>query len=169
VLRIAVSIAVAGSLVACEKRKEETPAAKPAVGAMTKEPVVEFGWYDVPASAVLATELEAQAKIAAAGGRRPVAYLHADWCGPCKAIEKTVRTDERMVAAFKGMHVISLDVDAIDGEAIDRHGLRSDSIPVFFTLDGNGKPTGARIDGGAWNEDVPANMAPPLAAFFAAR
>jgi hypothetical protein len=38
---------------------------------------------------------------------------------------------------------------------------------VFFKLDASGKPTGDRIDGGAWGDNVPENMAPPLKAFFA--
>ena len=46
--------------------------------------------------------------------------------------------------------------------------LSSSSIPVFFALDASGKPTGRKIDGGAWDENVPANMAPKLGAFFGA-
>ena len=41
------------------------------------------------------------------------------------------------------------------------------AIPVFYKLDANGKPTGDKIDGGAWGDNIPDNMAPPLKAFFA--
>ena len=42
-------------------------------------------------------------------------------------------------------------------------------IPVFFQVDAAGNPTGRSIDGNAWGENVPANMAPPLKQFFQAR
>jgi hypothetical protein len=39
---------------------------------------------------------------------------------------------------------------------------------VFFAVDAKARPTGAKIDGGAWGEDIPRNMAPPLERFFEA-
>jgi hypothetical protein len=60
-----------------------------------------------------------------------------------------------------------MDVDAVDPQALDAAKLTSSAIPVFFKLDASGKPTGEKIDGGAWGDNAPDNMAPPLAAFFA--
>jgi hypothetical protein len=39
-------------------------------------------------------------------------------------------------------------------------------IPIFFEVDASGKPTGRFVTGGAWGEDIPENMAPPVKAFF---
>lgn len=171
-IRSSIAAAIAVTLtIGCEKRGERDEPAPPTPpsGAAPAVPAVDFAWYDVAATRSLADELAAQAKLAQAAGKQPFAYLHADWCPPCKAIEQTVRRDERMIRAFAGTHIISIDIDAIDPVQIDAHGLHSKSIPAFFRLDGKGAPTGARIDGGAWQEDIPANMAPPLAAFFAGR
>ena len=74
--------------------------------------------------------------------------------------------DARMSDAFAGTYLISIDIDEwsqqLAGTAFD-----SSSIPVFYELDEKAKPTGRKIDGGAWAENIPANMAPPLKAFFA--
>jgi hypothetical protein len=72
-----------------------------------------------------------------------------------------------MVDAFKGTAIAMIDIDAADPKALSAHGLESAAIPVFFKLDDAGKPTGDKIDGGAWGDNIPANMAPPLKAFFA--
>lgn len=121
-----------------------------------------------PSQGVL-TELIAAANTRArAAHLKPFVELRADWCGPCKELEASL-TDERMVAAFAGTHIISLDVDAW-GKQLGEAGLDPDEgIPAFFELDADGKPTGRKIDGGAWDDNVPANMAPLLAAFFAGK
>lgn len=111
--------------------------------------------------------LAAFAKEANAAGLKPYAYLHASWCGPCNAIEETHTTDARMADAFKRTAIALIDIDANDLQVLAAAGMDGRAIPVFFKLDANGKPTGDRIDGGAWGNNVPENMAPPLKAFFA--
>jgi hypothetical protein len=37
---------------------------------------------------------------------------------------------------------------------------------VYFKLDENGNQTGEVIDGGAWGEDIPENIAPVMDKFF---
>jgi thiol-disulfide isomerase/thioredoxin len=111
--------------------------------------------------------LAAFAKEAGAAGLKPYAYLHAEWCGPCRAIEKTHAADPQMVDAFKGTAIALIDIDAVDPKVLAAAGMESSAIPVFFKLDASGKPTGDRIDGGAWGDNIPENMAPPLKAFFA--
>lgn len=117
-----------------------------------------------PSAGDLQKVLSAEAAKAKAKGLKPIAELSATWCGPCKALKKSL-DDPRMKAAFKGTYVVQLDIDAW-GKQLATAGLSSRSIPVFFALDDQGKPTGRTIDGGAWKEDVPANMAPPLDRFF---
>jgi hypothetical protein len=43
---------------------------------------------------------------------------------------------------------------------------RFKGIPVYFKLDAKGQPTGEAIDGGAWGEDIPENIAPVMDEFF---
>ena len=73
--------------------------------------------------------------------------------------------DERMKQAFAGTYIIRMNHDHWSPKLAGT-GLESTSIPVFFDLDDQGKPTGRKIDGGAWGENTPENMAPPLRAYF---
>ena len=68
-----------------------------------------------------------------------------------------------MVDAFQGTYIIQADVDSW---GFPPRGWDFTGIPVFFALDASGNPTGETIDGGAWGENIPENMAPPLKAFF---
>ena len=112
----------------------------------------------------LETVLRTEVAKAKAQGLRPYVELWATWCKPCAAIKKSL-DDPRMKAAFKGTYVVQLDIDAW-GKKLTAAGFHSSAIPVFFTIDDEGKPTGRTIDGGAWEEDIPENMAPPLDRFF---
>ena len=122
----------------------------------------ELAWKVVDGPEALA----AFAKDAAAANLKPYAYLHAEWCGPCKALEKT-HTEPLMADAFTGTAIALIDIDKVDPKVLSGAGMESSAIPVFFKLDASGKPTGDKIDGGAWGDNIPANMAPPLKAFFA--
>jgi thiol-disulfide isomerase/thioredoxin len=128
-----------------------------------KAPTGDLAWKVIDGPEALA----AFAKDAGAANLKPYAYLHAEWCGPCKAIEKTHAADPQMVEAFKGTAVALIDIDKVDPKELSAAGMEASAIPVFFKLDASGKPTGDRIDGGAWGDNVPENMAPPLKAFFA--
>jgi hypothetical protein len=69
-----------------------------------------------------------------------------------------------MVDAFDGVYRVKLDRDVWEAQ-LEGVRLRSSAIPVFFELADDGTPTGRKIDGGAWAENIPANMAPPLKKF----
>ena len=68
-----------------------------------------------------------------------------------------------MVDAFRGMYIIQADVDAW---GFPPTGWDFDGIPIFYALDSDVKSTGATIDGNAWGDNIPENMAPPLKTFF---
>ena len=70
-----------------------------------------------------------------------------------------------MLDAFSGTYIIQLDADTW-GKKLKGTKFTVKAIPVLFELGKDGKPTGRKIDGGAWGEDIPKNMAPPLKAFF---
>jgi hypothetical protein len=118
-----------------------------------------------PSQGTIGVLLEAEATKAKSMSLKPFAEFRADWCGPCVAIEKSMN-DARMVDAFVGTYVVHLDVDAWGSKDLAGTGFHPSAIPVFYELDDRGKPTGRTIDGGAWGENVPENMAPPLKAFF---
>ena len=119
-----------------------------------------------PSDAALTAVLKAEIPKAKELGRKPYAYFYADWCGPCKALRKSLDDqDPLMMDAFRGTYIIQLDADTW-GKKPEAKPFAVKAIPVLFELDKNGKPTGRKIDGGAWGEDIPVNMAPPLKAFF---
>jgi hypothetical protein len=147
---------------------------KPAVTDITS---VDYQWTDespapdtfsviriAPGPAKVKEILKAEAQKAAALGRDPYVEFYADWCPPCNAIKKNLN-DPRMVDAFAGTYIIKLDTDDW-GEKLSGTGLYVPAIPAFYELDANGAPTGRMITGAAWGEDVPANIAPPMKAFF---
>ena len=74
--------------------------------------------------------------------------------------------NELMMKTFEGVYLIKIDVDEWSVRIISRSGFKFDGIPIFFKLDKDGKPNGERIDGSAWAENIPKNMAPVMDRFF---
>lgn len=128
-------------------------------------PKQPFTWVELePRQGTLAAQLATHCQAAAASGRDPFVELTAIWCAPCQALRKHL-DDPLMVDAFTGTYVISVDVDLF-GEQLSPNGLTAYGVPTIFALGPDCSPTGATITGGAWEEDIPANMAPALKAFF---
>ncbi|MDQ3337464.1 MAG: hypothetical protein M4D80_20060 [Myxococcota bacterium] len=142
-------------LVACSRAEPERAA-----------PITAAAWFEADPEKSLGATLAEQAQIAVKNGKKPHAYLHAAWCPPCVEIEKTRGTNPKMRAAFAGVHIIAIDVDDIDVKQIEAAGMKAVVIPIFYRLDDKGVPTGTSLDGGAWGDNVPDNMAPPLTAYF---
>ncbi len=120
-----------------------------------------------PADGKLDEMLATEAEKAVAAGLLPVVEFDADWCPPCVAINKHLEAkNELMLKAYDGTYIIKLDVDKWDWDNGKVENFSFEAIPVYFKLDRQGKPTGEIIDGGAWNEDIPVNIAPVMDAFF---
>ena len=115
----------------------------------------------------LPTLLADEAQKAAALGRLPVVEFDATWCPPCQAIDEAIKADNKLILnAYAETYVIRLDVDEWGWGDSQLHDFQFNGIPVFFKLDAEGKQTGEIIDGGAWGEDIPENIAPVMDNFF---
>ena len=99
--------------------------------------------------------------------KKHVVYIGATWCDPCRQL-KRYRHDPRMVDAFAGSVIVVLDADEWHDEELDVLKLSDGTLPVFFAVDAHGKALGPSINGGAWGDNIPENMAPPLKRFFRA-
>lgn len=162
------------AMTACSSSSSETPGPDPVkTGAATGQGksggapgegrgfvVTQIKPATVPA---LTEQIQAEVKKAKAQGLAPYVEFWATWCGPCMAIKKSL-DDPRMAAAFKGTYIIQIDADSTP--RLDGTGFSAGVIPIFYEVGDDGKPTGRKIDGGAWGDNVPANMAPPLDKFF---
>ena len=114
----------------------------------------------------LQSQLAIEAKKAQALGQTPFIEFDATWCPPCQKITAALaRKDALMLRAYSGIYLVHADVDQW-GWNNPQAGFTFDGIPVFYRLDADGKPTGEMIDGGAWGEDIPENIAPVLQDFF---
>lgn len=120
-----------------------------------------------PKDGDLQTILKNESQKASALGLTPIAYFGADWCPPCRAIEAALEEkNELMLEAYRGTYIIELDVDEWGWDNGRVGDFTFDFIPVYFKLDADGNQTGEVIDGGAWGEDIPENIAPVMDKFF---
>jgi thiol:disulfide interchange protein len=120
-----------------------------------------------PKDGDLQTMLAQESQKAAALGLMPVVEFDATWCPPCQAIDEGLKSrNELMLNAYAGTYIIKLNVDEwgwVDGKVQNFH---FDGIPVYFKLDAQGQQTGEVIDGNAWGDNIPENIAPPMDKFF---
>ena len=120
-----------------------------------------------PNDGELNTMLADEAQKATALGQIPVVEFDATWCPPCQAIDNAIREDNDLILkAYADAYVIRLDVDEWGWGGSELHDFQFDAIPVYFKLDPEGRRTGKVIDGGAWGEDIPENIAPVMGEFF---
>jgi len=117
-----------------------------------------------PMAGELGRVLADEAQKAKALGLRPFVEIGATWCAPCLKLKESLK-HPKIVDALQGAYIIRLDLDAWNDQ-LPRVGLGTESVPVFFQLGTDGRPTGKRITGAAWNEDTPEGMAPPIKAFL---
>lgn len=95
--------------------------------------------------------------------RKPVLFFTATWCAPCKKFKSSL-IDSLMQDALRDVTFIMIDADL---DAAQEHITKKYSVsafPTFIKVDASGTSL-KKIDGGAWDEDVPANMAPVMKKF----
>ncbi len=157
---------------------DKTPAQAPAVAEPTQSTSQQnedslstpLGFTVVrlhPKDGDLQTMLAGEAQKALGLGQIPVVEFDATWCPPCLAIDAALESkNELMLNAYYGTYLIKLDVDEWGWNNGRVHDFRFDAIPVYFKLDEQGLQTGEVIDGSAWGEDIPENIAPVMDKFF---
>ncbi|MBL8911774.1 MAG: hypothetical protein JNM17_13865 [Archangium sp.] len=126
----------------------------------------DFKFGAPPPGLPIAEQLASWAREAAAARRVACVYLTASWCPPSVKLEKSLG-NPLMTNALRGVNFATYDIDDF-GNELSAAGFPAHTVPVFFVLDAEGKRTGASITGGAWGENTPENMAPPLQRFFEA-
>jgi hypothetical protein len=120
-----------------------------------------------PGDGNLQTLLAEEAQKAVELGLMPVVEFDATWCPPCQVIDEGLKTgNELLLKAYAGTYIIRMDVDEWGWGDSNLHDFAFDGIPVYFKLDAQGQPTGEVIDGNAWGENIPENIAPPMDEFF---
>ena len=171
-LLLAASLSVATLTGGCSKdNKAPTSSSSTATcatttGAVAATKTASASWAVVGKGGDLGALVRAEAVKAQAAGKKPVVYIGAGWCPPCAAIKK-YKADTQMVAAFERAYIIELDVDDWQADDLAALHYNAKAVPIFIAVDKDAKAKGPTIDGGAWGDNIPANMAPPLTKFFA--
>jgi len=151
--------------------QKASPTLNPEISSSENEQILELAELTIVRLHRQAGDLQAmladESKKAAALGQMPVVEFDATWCPPCLAIDSAIEArNELMLSAYGGTYIIKLDVDEWGWNNGQVENFRFDAIPVYFKLDADGNQTSEVIDGGAWGEDIPENIAPVMDEFF---
>jgi thiol-disulfide isomerase/thioredoxin len=118
-----------------------------------------------PTQGALTPLLVAQVERARTKGLVPVVEFYADWCAPCRAFQRHLE-DPLIKEALRGAYLVKLNMDdwhdKLPGTGFDVH-----TIPSFYMVSANGRPTGKMLDGDKWGRvATPAIMSASLAKFL---
>lgn len=124
-------------------------------GAVT---VVDVGVSETSLTAAL---LNQQKKAEARGQTLLVMTVNAN-CDPCDGVSGAL-PDPRMQTALARVRLVRVNIDVFRDE-LDKLRIQHDRWPGFFLLGPDLSPQDA-IDGGEWDDDIAANIAPVLNPF----
>ena len=110
----------------------------------------------------LAEELRNQGAQAAKAGKTLLVMTTTTACNRCRGVDGSLR-DPSMQVALARVLLVRVDREAFEEDS-ERLHIPTDRFPGFFLLSPNGTPRDG-IDGGEWDDDIAANIAPVLGAF----
>jgi hypothetical protein len=110
----------------------------------------------------LSEELARQRADAAKEGETVVVMTTEGRCDPCRGVDASL-SDNRLQSALSKVRLLRVDVIAFH-EDLEALRIPDERIPGFFLLAPDLTPRDG-IDGGEWDADIPANIAPVLSAF----
>lgn len=108
--------------------------------------------------------LRAQVERARAKQLRPVIEFYADWCPPCRAFQNSLG-DPRMTEALRGTYLVKLNLDDWH-DKLEGTGFQPASIPAFYLVGADGRPSGQMLDGDKWGKPTPDKMSVSLSKFL---
>jgi len=92
-------------------------------------------------------------------GLVPIVEFYADWCPPCQVLHRNMRAKE-IVDGLEGAYLVELNLDDWH-DKLKGTGFAPRSIPSFYRLTPDGRPTGKMLDGDRWAAGAPKPKAPP--------
>jgi len=138
-LVVAAPLAVAQTLTMPSSTASTSPAPAAAVAADTV-PWVALSSKQGELRGKLPQLVAAEIAKAKASGLTPFFEVGATWCGPCQALEASVRNkDKDIVDAFAGAYIIHLDVNEWDEEdELVPLGIEGGQMPFIAAIKPNG-------------------------------
>jgi hypothetical protein len=115
-----------------------------------------------PGTRGLRAELLLQKERAAAAGKRLLVWLVAADCAPCDGVA-TALSDRLMQTALRDTLLVRLQVRDFHAD-LKYLGIPVEKVPGFVLIGDAGEPTDY-VDGGEWDADIAANIAPVLGKF----
>ena len=114
------------------------------------------------ASASLADELAKQRAEASSAGETMMVMATSGGCDPCRGVDRSL-ADPLMQTALARVRLVRVDIQVFH-EDLDALRMPHDGVPGFFLLAPDLTPRDG-LNGGEWDDDIAANIAPVLGAF----
>jgi len=112
--------------------------------------------------------LQRHATIARELGKRPLVFLFADWCQPCRRIRNRMQ-NKRMVALFQDKYIVMINYDYIQHQVDRKNDICCNpfrAVPAFIPIGVNGDFVGPAIYGDAWRDNIPHDDLHALERYF---